>query len=183
MTILYTGRKAHLTPALKDLAAGKLAKLEKVLGDILDARVILKREKHRQMAEMVVKAGSRTLTATAEAGEFGEAVGICADRILAQARRQADRRVSRRKGRGPWNGRRRRLPEVIETDDRAMEEPVSEPEWLGRVPVPALSMREALRRARGQAGPVLVFRDAASRQVAVLLRREDGRLALLETEA
>jgi ribosome-associated translation inhibitor RaiA len=43
MDIAYTGRKASLTPALKAAAEGKLEKLEKVLGDILDARVILRR--------------------------------------------------------------------------------------------------------------------------------------------
>src|SRR5262249_12264757 len=100
MTILFTGRKAHLTPTLKTFAESKLGKLEKLLGDMLDARVILKSERHRQVAEGVVKARNRTLTAKAEAGEFTDAVSACADRLLAQARKHADRMNSRRKGRG-----------------------------------------------------------------------------------
>ena len=63
MRILFTGRKAHLTPALKALAESKLVKLEKYLGVILDSHVILSREKHRHVAEIVVKARARTLAA------------------------------------------------------------------------------------------------------------------------
>ena len=97
MTILFTGRKAHLTPALKAFAEAKLGKLEKLLGDMLDAHVILKSEKHRQVAEVVVKARSRTLTSKAEAGEFTDAVSACAERLLAQAGSARERRDVRRR--------------------------------------------------------------------------------------
>lgn len=178
MTILYTGRKAGLTPALKRTAEAKLEKLEKLLGDILDARVILTREKHRQVAEIIVKAKSRTLTAKGEAPEFAEAIGVAGDRLLAQARKQADRRTDRRRGRGPWKAPRRAaaatdldavgvLPEVVR---------------LGSFRVRAMSVQEALLRARDEEPEVLVFRDLASSQVAFLFRRPDGQYGLVETE-
>lgn len=178
MTILYTGRKAGLTPALKRTAEAKLEKLEKLLGDILDARVILTREKHRQVAEIIVKAKSRTLTAKGEATESAEAIGVAGDRLLAQARKQADRRTDRRRGRGPWKAPRRAaaapdldavavLPEVVR---------------LGSFRVRAMSVKEALLRARDEEPEVLVFRDLASSQVAFLFRRPDGQYGLVETE-
>jgi ribosome hibernation promoting factor len=181
MTILYTGRKASLTPALKAAAQGKLEKLEKVLGDILDARVILKREKHRQVAEIKVKARARTLTAKGEAAEFTEAIGVAADRLLAQARRHNDRRNARRKGSAPWKetGRRRAV------SDQEPPEPAAIPEMvrIGSHRVLPMSVREALLRIRDESHEVLVFRDLASQQVAVLYRRQDGQYGLVETEA
>jgi putative sigma-54 modulation protein len=183
MTILFTGRKAHLTPALKTFAESKLVKLEKLLGDMLDAHVILKSEKHRQVAEVVVKARSRTLTAKAEAGEFTDAVSVCAERLLAQARKHADRMNSRRKGRGdkglPWR-----------RDGGASQPPLESSPTdglpgvvrMGRTAVRPMSVREALLRAVDADRPVLVFRDAVSHQISVLFRRADGQFGLVETE-
>ncbi|HEV8199535.1 MAG TPA: HPF/RaiA family ribosome-associated protein [Candidatus Polarisedimenticolia bacterium] len=182
MTIVFTGRKAHLTADLKALATGKLQKLQTLLGDILAAHVILKREKKRQVVEMVVKARGRTLAAEAEGAEFDVAVGLCADRLLAQARRHADRRTSRRKGRGAWKPGRRSeplaAPEVDGDGDGADPGLVR----MGRVAPRAMTVREALLRAGDQDQPVLIFRDLASERLAVLYKRQDGRYGLLETE-
>jgi ribosome hibernation promoting factor len=181
MTILFTGRKAHLTNTLKAFAESKLGKLEKLLGDMLDAHVILKSETHRQVAEVVVKARSRTLTAKAEAGEFTDAVSACADRLLAQARKHADRMNSRRKGRGgkdaPWrrgDGAARSEPPPADGVPGVIR--------MGRTALRAMSLREALLRAVDADRPVLVFRDVVSQQVIVLFRRADGQYGLLETE-
>ena len=181
MIILFTGRKAHLTNTLKAFAESKLGKLEKLLGDMLDAHVILKSEKHRQVAEVVVKARSRTLTAKAEAGEFTDAVSACADRLLAQARKHADRMNSRRKGRGdkgaPWRrGDGAAPPEPPPTDG------LPAVVRMGRTAVRPMSVREALLRAVDADRAVLVFRDVVSQQVAVLFRRADGQYGLVETE-
>jgi putative sigma-54 modulation protein len=181
MTILFTGRKAHLTGTLKAFAESKLAKLEKLLGDMLDAHVILKSEKHRQVAEVVVKARSRTLTAKAEAGEFTDAVSACADRLLAQARKHADRMNSRRKGRGdkaaPW-----RRGDGAEPPEPPPADGLPGVVRMGRTAVRPMSVREALLRAVDADRAVLVFRDVVSQQVAVLFRRADGQYGLVETE-
>ena len=181
MRILFTGRKAHLTPALKALAESKLVKLEKYLGAILDSHVILSREKHRHVAEIVVKARAQTLAAKGEAVEFQDALAACTDRLLTQARKVSGRRTDRRKGRGSWNGRRRgapdEMPVVAGGSDGAL--PVV---LMGRVAVRPMSIREAVLRAQDSERPVLVFRDLASQQVAVLFRRPDGQFGLVETE-
>ena len=183
MTIVFTGRKAHLTPDLRALATGKLQKLQTLLGDILDAHVILKREKRRQVVEMVVKAKGRTLAAEAEGTEFDEAVGMCAERLLNQARRHADRRNSRRKGRGAWKRDRREVTAAASAASSADGDGAgAEVVRMGRVPLKAMTVREALLRAGDQEQPVLVFRNLASERLAVIFRRQDGRYGLLETE-
>jgi len=182
MTIVFTGRKAHLTPDLRALATGKLQKLQTLLGDILDAHVILKREKRRQVVEMVVKARGRTLAAEAEGPEFDEAVGVCSERLLAQARRHADRRNSRRKGRGAWASTKRRDPLAAAADGDGAGPVVAEVVRMGRVLLKAMTVREALLRAGDAELPVFVFRDLTSERLTVLFKREDGRYGLVETE-
>jgi putative sigma-54 modulation protein len=182
MTILFTGRKAHLTTSLKAFAESKLGKLEKLLGDMLDAHVILKSEKHRHVAEIVVKARTRTLTAKAEAGEFTDAISACTERLLAQARKHADRLNSRRKGRGANKSGWPRAVGEAPASEPAPAEGLPELVRMGRMAVRPMSVREALLRAVDADRPVLVFRDVASQQVAVLVRRADGQYGLVETE-
>src|SRR3989454_4673 len=91
MTIVFTGRKADLTPDLKAFAERKLAKLERLLHESPDAHVILTREKHRHLAEIVVHARVGTLTAKADGAEFEESLGVAIDRLLAQARKHHEK--------------------------------------------------------------------------------------------
>src|SRR5438093_96472 len=99
MTILFTGRKADLTPDLKDFAEKKLAKLGRLFGDGLDVHVILTLEKHRHLVEIVAKARMATLTARANAAEFPDSLGLCVDRLLVQARKRHGRIAEERKRR------------------------------------------------------------------------------------
>src|SRR5215831_8955931 len=150
MILVFTGRQAHLTPEVRALAAAKLRKLERLLGDILDAHVILKREKRRLVAEMIVRARRRRLTAQGEGSEFAEALGACADRLLAQARREADRRHSRYRGRG--RGRRSPLREPAETDGHAgpIEDGLPPYVVAGRTTLRDMTIEEALVSARDE---------------------------------
>jgi len=181
MIVVFTGRRAHLTPEIRELAAAKLGKLDRLLDDILDAHVILKREKHRLVAEMVVRARRRRLTAQGEGGEFAEALGACADRLLAQARREADRRHSRRKGRGRV---RRAALRSADRDGQAAPPEDGLPPFVdaGRTPLRSMTVQEALLNARNEEHQVLIFRNVASAHVAIFYRRPDGRYALLEAE-
>jgi putative sigma-54 modulation protein len=182
LILVFTGRQAHLTREVRDLAAAKLQKLERLLGDILDAHVILKREKHRLLAEMVVRAGRRRLTAQGEGSEFAEALGACADRLLAQARREADRRHSRRKGRGGLGRTALREPAGVDGHGDTADGGVLPYVVAGRTTLRNMTIEEALVNARDEEHPVLVFRNTRSRHVAVFYRRPDGRYALLEAE-
>ncbi|MGH9748503.1 MAG: ribosome hibernation-promoting factor, HPF/YfiA family, partial [Candidatus Polarisedimenticolia bacterium] len=100
MAILFTGRKADLTPALRDLAEEKLGKIHRFLSEDPEAHVILAREKHRHLAEVVAHARAGTLTARATGGDFREALLICCERVLGQAKKLHARLARERRGRG-----------------------------------------------------------------------------------
>jgi len=187
MTIGYTGRKADLTAALKAFTEKKLGKLERFLDEIQDAHVILTLEKHRHLAEVVVKARTSTLAAKAEAADFRDTIGICADRLLAQAKKHHERRAKERKREGMRSSPRHPQTGVFGPPSGASQAGDGSDGPLvvrmGRVPAKPMSVEEALLQVRASRESVLIFRNADSQQVAVLFRRADGRFGLIEEEA
>jgi putative sigma-54 modulation protein len=183
MKILFTGRKARPNRALRDFAEEKLAKLERVLDVVIDAHVILSLEKHRCIAEVIVKARTATLTARAEAKSFQEAVISCVDRLLAQAKKHHDRMRERHK-RGRVRAPRRRVAPSFDEELRGGDggEP-STVVRMGRISARPMSVDEALLHARRSRDPFVVFLNAESNQIAVLYKRRDGRFGLFEAEA
>jgi putative sigma-54 modulation protein len=184
MTILFTGRKAHLTPSLKEFTEDKLARLDRLLGDALDAHVILSQERHRQVAEVVVKVRHATFTAKAEAADARDSLGACIDRLVVQARKHRERARKERKRQGAKISSRRltaRSPELAAPAAAGGNGPGVI--RSGRVPAKPMSVDEAVIQARGSKVPYVVFRNAESQQLAVLFRRPDGRFELVETEA
>jgi putative sigma-54 modulation protein len=182
MTILFTGRKADLTPGLKTLAERKLAKLERVLHEDPDAHVVLTREKHRHLVEIVVHARIGTLTAKADGAEFEESLGLAIERLLAQGRKHHEKvakgrkRLARRESRRRGAGREMAGAEAGLPSDGPIVVP------MGRVPVKPMSVEEAILFLQEAPDPFLVFRDADSQQVSVIFRRGDGRFGLIEPE-
>jgi ribosome hibernation promoting factor len=185
MTILFTGRKADLTPALKQFAESKLGKLERVLDDIQEAHVILELDKHRHRCETVVKSRTTTLTARADGGDFRVSVAQCVDRLVAQAKKHHGRLTGRSRREGARSSpRRARVAELalaLSPGEPAPEE--HRVVRMGSVPVKPMSVDEALLQVRGSRDLFLVFRNTESQQVTVLFRRPDGRFGLVEAEA
>ena len=184
MMILYTGRRADLTDALKTLTEKKLAKLERFLNGSEDAHVILKLEKHRHLAEIVIRGHNTPLTARAEASDFRDSIGLCADRLLAQAKRQRER-LSKERKRSGLRGTPRQpemaLPGGLPGAPAEGDHPAIV--RMGAIPAKPMSIDEAARQADRSPEPFLIFRNAESQQIAVLFRRADGRFGLVEEEA
>jgi len=174
MTLLFTGRKADLTAGLKTFTEEKLARLERVLHDNLDAVPVLIAGEHD------VHARIGTLTAKADGAEFEESLGLAIDRLLAQARKHHSKIAKGRKRRAMRESLRRGpgLSEVLEPP--ASDGPVVVP--MGRVPVRPMSVEEALLRLQELSDPFLLFRDVDSGRLCLLFRRRDNRYGLVETE-
>jgi putative sigma-54 modulation protein len=184
MTIIYTGRKAHLTSALKSFAEERLGKLHRFLGRVGEAHVIVSVEKHRHLVEIVLKGDGSALTAKAEAADFHEAIAVAVDRLVAQGKKHRERLARERKRQGrlasPRGGFAPASPEPplrpADGDGRAGLV------RMGRIPSKPMSLDEALLQFRESGDPVLAFRDIESQQFAVIFRRPDGRFGLVEEE-
>ena len=183
MKVLFTGRKTRLGRALKAFTEEKLSKLERVTDTILDTHVILTLEKHSCLAEIIVKVRTAKLTARAEGETFQDAVNICVDRLMAQAKKHHDRIRERRK-----RGRERTAPRrTTSTRRNRRVSPESGDQGgvvhMGRVPAKPMSVTEALVQARDSRDPFVVYLNEESQQISVIYKRSDGRFGLVETEA
>ena len=181
MKVLFTGRKTRLGRALKAFTEEKLTKLERVLDTILDTHVILTLQKRSCLAEIIVKARTVKLTARADAETFQDAVIVCVDRLMAQAKKHHDRIRGRRK-RGRTASRRIASTRVNRRSSGKSGEPAGVVH-MGLVPAKPMSVTEALVQARGSRDPFVVFVNEESQQIAVIYKRSDGRFGLVETEA
>ncbi|MCZ6696030.1 MAG: ribosome-associated translation inhibitor RaiA [Acidobacteria bacterium] len=182
MKVLFTGRKTRIGVALKVFTEEKLAKIERVLDAMLDTHVILTLEKHSCLAEIIFKARTVTLTARGEGHTFQDAVMVCVDRLMAQAKKHHDRKRKRRE-RGRERGAPRRLApgrgkRRASGDGDARASVVR----MGRVPAKPMSVTEALLQARDLPDPFVVFLNEESQRIAVIYKRSDGRFGLVEPE-
>jgi len=85
MIVEYTGRQTDVTHKHKQQAEIALKAIEKILGGITTAKVILAVDKYRQIAEVAVSQGGHTLVATCEATEMVTALHDALAKVEQQA--------------------------------------------------------------------------------------------------
>ncbi len=87
MRLLLTGRHVEITPTLRRLVEGRLAKLERRFGEsLLSAQVVLSLEKNRVAAEIIVHArGDHTLAGLGRAETWSPALTAAVNKVLQQA--------------------------------------------------------------------------------------------------
>ena len=181
MRIEFTGRHIDITPAIRDFTEDKLSKLERWIDEILETHVVLSVEKHRHIAEIILRARTRTFTGTDATGDMYVSIGNAADKIEKQARRVKDKVTARRKQARP--GARSPLVEMEGMDGDGSGE--REPRRIIRVPVDTkkpMSIEDAAILLSENDQEFLVFREARSQRISVLYRRRDGHLGLIEPD-
>ena len=102
MRLELTGRHVEITPNLRRLVEGKLAKLERMLNDsAVSAQAVLTREKHRHRAEITLHArGEKFLHGVGNTGSWEGSLADAIEKLGQQAQ----------KVKGKWQGRKRRGP-------------------------------------------------------------------------
>ena len=79
-----TGRHVDVTPALREYAEEKLAKIERLLDGPIEAHVVLIIEKHRHVAEVQVKSKTGIFSGHQETGDLYASILEVADKIERQ---------------------------------------------------------------------------------------------------
>ena len=179
MKITYTGRQVELAPAqLKKLEA-RFAKIGKLLDGKreCEAHVILSLERHLHIAEATVNYFNHQLVGVGSNSDLFNAIHSAADKLEKQAV----------KARTKWRDTKRapRKPaSEAESEPPAPAEPGREPEprvyrvnhHERRKP---MTLDEALLEM-DKNRDYLVYRDAETDRVSVLVRRRDGHFDLVE---
>lgn len=104
MQIEYTGRHVQITQAIHKLSEEGLERVQKILGRVTGAHVVLSSEKYRYTAEITIKIRGAKLVSIAESTTVDAALRMALTKAETQAKRQKQRAVANK-----------RLPKVEKT--------------------------------------------------------------------
>lgn len=174
MKIEFTGRQTEVSAAVRRLAESKLQKLARLLPGVTRAHVILTADKHRRIAEVSLHSRNADLAAAAESND----ARLSLSDAIARLERQAEKEKTRRRVRKGAASPRLAAPAPVEKAEAGPRVVRTR-----RAAVKPMTLDEAALELGGRREGVLVYRDATTGRVAVLYRRPDGDLGLVEPEA
>ena len=179
MKITYTGRQVELAPAQLKKLESRFAKIGKLLDGRreCEAHVILSLERHLQHAEATINYYGHQLVGLGSSGDLFTAIHSAAEKLEKQAV----------KTRAKWRDTKR-TPRKAESEAEK-ETPAAEvePEPERRVyrvnqhqKRKPMTLDEALMELMEKNRDYLVYRDAETDGVSVLVKRRDGHFDLVE---
>jgi putative sigma-54 modulation protein len=176
MQTIISARGFTVSTTYKDHLSRKLAKLESLWPKIIEAKVVLSKEKHRRTAGLTLIAKNHTFRSEETAPDLAVAVDLAVDALSRQVRALKER-VKHRKG--------RRTPRAVApVGGETPAAPGGEGEVLVRRVTPKpMSVEEAVEQFRLGQEQFLVFTNARTDVVNVLYRRTGGGLGLIEPVA
>lgn len=178
MKITYTGRQVELAPAQLKKLEGRFAKVGKLLDGRreCEAHVILSLERHLHHAEVTINYYHHQLVGLGSNSDLFTAIHSAVEKLEKQVV----------KTRTKWRDTKRTPRKTVAAAVTARPEPEAEPENERRVyrvnHSPArkpMTLDEALLEM-DKNRDYLVYRDAESDRLAVLVRRRDGHFDLVE---
>jgi putative sigma-54 modulation protein len=175
MRLDITGRHVTITGPIRQLIDKRLARLERVLNDAAVSAVItLTKEKYRLLTELAVHTrGDHVLRGNGEGTAWPISVRQATEKVEQQAQTL----------KGKWGGRRRKGSATRALVPAPVEAP---PERrivrATRYAVKPMSLEDAALRMDGGSETFLVFRNAETDGIAILYRRKDGHLGLIEPD-
>ncbi len=95
MNVDITGRHLEVTPELRDYVVERLQKLNKLL-DVSEAHVVLASEKHRQLAEVVLRARGVQLNGQEETDDMRASIRAVIDKLERQAHKHKEKLTDHR---------------------------------------------------------------------------------------
>jgi putative sigma-54 modulation protein len=181
MRLELTGRNVEITAALRQMLYRRLLRLDRLLNDsAVSAQVVLTREKYRHLTDITVHArGDHMLAGQGSATTWPLSMKQATERIEQQAQRVKDKWQSRKR-RAPG---RRQLEAVAVTPQAADAAEVVPRVVRVRHIARTMDVDAAVARLEASNETFIVFRNSATGRAAVLVKRKDGTLGLIEPGA
>jgi putative sigma-54 modulation protein len=176
MNVSYKGLRQELPPKIRSKLDAKFAKLSRLLerrGE-KEAHVVVREERHLKQAEITIQFYDHKLVGEGSEPDLFSALTAALAKLEAQAVKQ----------RGKWRERRRRdAPAFSEGAPGGRPGPSASKPRVFRVahePRKPITLEEAMLLLDNHRD-YLVYRDATSERLAVLVRRRDGHFDLIES--
>jgi putative sigma-54 modulation protein len=174
MNIHYTARQTDVTPEIRDFCEKRLRAQEKLLGSVLEVDLILSVEKYRQRVELNVKGKGPGFVLTEETEDMFSSLHRVFDRLESKLKKERDKFRAQKRRRGRERKERGALEERPETGGRIVRSPFYS--------LKPMAIDEAVIQFELKKREVFVFRELGSEKWAVLFRRKDGNLGLVQPE-
>jgi putative sigma-54 modulation protein len=179
------GHGVAVSPALQRRIEAKIAKVQRIVPKLIEARVVLATERYRHVVEVTLQAKGAPFHVRGAASSFIAALDQALDHLETQVRRRKERVTGHKQGQ---RGSRLQLSRPGVGDDASGGAPTSR---LARAPqrprlvvrqtsAKPMSLEEAVDQLSLRNDGLLVFRNARTRVVNVLRRRDDGTVELVE---
>ena len=182
MDLVVVGKHTEVDSALRALTQDKLNRIAKYASDV--RRVDVDYAEHRtrkandsHTCEILVHVNHHLVKGTAAAAEHPAALDLALDKVERQMRRLHERRVRRRNG---SRARGNRLDGETATDEQPNEEPEPAIVKTKQFEVKPMDPEEAALQMDLLGHDFFVFRSTGNGRAAVLYRRRDGALGLIE---
>ena len=192
MRLELRGHHVSVTPGLRRFVEAKLSKLERLLSNrALSAQAVLTLEKRRHVADVTLHArGERFLHGLGDSGNWETSLTQAISKISRQAQKLKTQRKETRHSltpppAAPEAAAAAKRPRSTRAAAASAKASARMPRVLRahRESVKPMSIEAAAREVEAGGDGVVVFRNADSQAISVLYRRQNGELALVETEA
>jgi putative sigma-54 modulation protein len=189
MTLTVTGRHVTVSDATRADLARKLQRLQRLLNDsAVSAQCILARERQLFVCELTLHArGDHMLHGVGRHARLPAAITSAVEKVSQQAHKLSDRWKTRRRTGPPRSASLGPAPAAAPA--APAEAPAARRAAGPRVirtraeTIKPMSLDDAVLALLDGDRAFLVFRQAPSEQMAILFRRPDGNVGLIEPEA
>lgn len=181
MKITYSGQHLKITDDLHDYILKRAEKIESRFGELQEFNVVLKSEKHRFEAEVIVTAPKVSFYAKNETHELIPALDTAIDKVISQIRKYKERakdqrhNVPHRDVVAQLNPQASEVPTEIDMSDEPVIVPTAE-----KFAAKPLTVNEAAAELHTSGESLLMFLNSETRQVNLLYQSDDGAYGWVE---
>lgn len=176
MKVLFTGRGFEIKESIKRTIQERVEKLRKYLDDIIEVHAFLTVEKYRHRAEVTVQTRRHKLASTAVSADMYLSVTSVFAKLEIQARKVKEKRK---------DGKRLAAGKRVSVIEPTLPAEPSDTKRIIRVNnfnLKPMSVEDAVMRMDMDKIEFLLFRSTITSGVAVVYRRKDGNIGLIEPE-
>ena len=178
MQINVTFRHVEPSLALRTYVEDKVSRIKKYLEEPIEAHVVLRVEKFRHIAEVLILANGMRVNGREETDDMYSAIDLVADTIEGQVRKGKDK--SRR--RKPVNtGKDLTTPVDVPVAAATVEDKESRGIRAEQIHAKPMDVDEAVMQLNLSNGEFMVFTNRVTNQINVLYHRNYGHYGLIET--
>ena len=173
MIVNFTGRRTELTEEIKDYCQQRLTRMEKILRDVIQIDIILSEQRNRKRVDLQVKRRGEDFVISEETNDVFNSLNQAFDSLEKKVVKERRKMIQKRRRAA---GREASLAglEAVEPAPRLLRLP-----YFSDKPI---SIQEALQMLDEGKKEVFLFRKENGQSWAVVFRKKDGQIALVDPE-